>query len=120
MVSEDGHTEAMKQLCSCALLLFELTAVASGAPSAPSLRLTDRTPVTVRGTGFAAGERVSVVLSSMTRTTRVAHAGLGGRFVVRFARSFGRCSRYTLQAYGATGTRARLVSPIVVDCMQGT
>jgi hypothetical protein len=99
------------------LLLLGVVAAATAASSAPSLRLVDRTPVTVRGSGFVAGERVTVVLSSATRTSRVVHADAGGRFVLRFRSSLGRCSRYSLQAYGATGTRARLTARLSLDCM---
>jgi hypothetical protein len=107
----------MKQACLAVLLLLAVVASAAAASSSPSLRLVDRAPVTVRGSGFAAGERVTVVLSSVTRVSRAVHAGAGGGFVVRFPRSLGRCARYSLQAYGATGTRARLTARLSLDCM---
>jgi hypothetical protein len=106
----------VKQACLVVLLLMGL-GVPAAARSAPTLRLVDRTPVTVRGAGFAAGERVAVVLASSSRASRTVHADAGGMFVVRFRSSLGRCSSYTLQAYGATGTRARLSSGISPDCV---
>ncbi len=84
-----------------------------------SLRLVDRTPVIVRGSGFAAGEQVSVALSAGTRSVRRAQATEAGTFVVRFGLSLGRCARYSIQAVGSTGSRARLVSRIALACVSG-
>jgi hypothetical protein len=94
--------------------------VASGSFSArPALRLVDRTPVVVRGSGFDAGEQVSVALSAGTRSLRRAQATEAGTFVVRFGVSLGRCARYSVQAFGSAGNRARLFSRIALACVSG-
>jgi hypothetical protein len=94
------------------------TTVASGSFSGrPLLHLVDRTPVVVRGSGFEAGERVSVALSAGTRSIRRAQATEAGTFVVRFGVSLGRCTGYSLQAYGSAGSRARLLSRVALACI---
>jgi hypothetical protein len=99
--------------------------VASGSfADRPVLRLVDRAPVVVRGSGFDAGEQVSVALSAGTRSVRRAQATDTGAFLVRFGVSLGRCARYSVQAFGSTGSRARIVSRVALACVssgkQGT
>jgi hypothetical protein len=92
--------------------------LASGSFSArPVLRLVDRTPVVVRGSGFEAGEQVSVALSAGTRSVRRAQATEAGTFVVRYGVSLGRCARYSVQAFGSAGSRARLLSHLELACI---
>jgi hypothetical protein len=90
-------------------------ASASAQPTASkpaSLQLLDTTPVMVRGSGFEARERVSIVLlggddvESRVRTTTDA-----GVFRARFAESLGSCERLTVRAWGSRGSRARLLTP---------
>ncbi len=65
-----------------------------------------------RGTGFVAGERVTVTMSLGERRTRVvARAGRDGRFVVRAAAGPGRCGDVFVRAVGARGSRATLELP---------
>jgi hypothetical protein len=91
-------------------LLPLLAAPASaGIPSGPTLRLVDRTPVVVRGEGFAAKERVTLVLAADRRTSKRVYAGSAGSFVARFDRNLGRCNRFSLQAYGSEGSRVRML-----------
>jgi hypothetical protein len=68
-------------------------------------------PLTVRGTGFAGGERVRVTIRATTRTVaRSVRAGTGGAFTVRFPGvRIGRCGDAAITAVGARGDRARLV-----------
>jgi hypothetical protein len=84
-------------------------APAVGATAArPTLRLLDRTPVTVTGRGFEAQETVRVRLAAQGRTwTRRAMAGAMGTVRVRFTVSLGHCASFSLQAYGSAGSRAR-------------
>jgi hypothetical protein len=92
--------------------------VASGSFSdRGGLRLVDRSPVVVRGTGFEAAEQVSISLSAGTRSVRRAQATETGTFVVRFSVSLGRCARYSVQAFGSGGSRARLVSRVALACV---
>jgi hypothetical protein len=77
----------------------------------PSLRMVDRTPVIVSGRSFQPEEAVRLRLTTGGRTlTRRALTTASGTFSVRFAVSLGRCATFSLQAFGSTGTRARLFS----------
>ena len=68
----------------------------------------DLQPLTVRGVGFVAGERVSVLARAnggMYAKSKVANAA--GAFTVEFAVSFGACrGYYSLRAFGSRGSRA--------------
>lgn len=75
----------------------------------PTVRVVDRTPLVVRGSGFVAEERVTVVVAAGSRWTRRVAATARGTFVARFAVSLGRCARYSVQAFGSAGSRARLL-----------
>ena len=89
-------------------LLLVATASA-GISDKPSLRLVDRAPVVVRGEGFAANERVTLVLVADRKVSKKLQAGSAGQFVARFGRSLGFCTRFSLQAYGSNGSRARIL-----------
>ena len=100
------------------LPLVLANASSAGLSDRPTLRLIDRAPVVVRGVGFEASERVTVVLVADRRVSERLRAGAGGNFVARFNRSLGRCSRFSLQAYGSSGSRARLLpARFSIDCM---
>jgi hypothetical protein len=90
----------------------------AGISGGPTLRLVDRTPVVVRGEGFAAKERVTLVLVAERRMSKKLRAGSTGSFVARFDRDLGRCTRFSLQAYGSNGSRARMLpARISTDCL---
>ena len=91
------------------LPLVLASASAAGLSDRPTLGLIDRTPVVVRGEGFGARERVTVVLVADRRVSEKLRAGTGGNFVARFNQSLGRCTHFSLQAYGSSGSRARLL-----------
>jgi hypothetical protein len=59
---------------------------AGGGESRPALRVVATAPVTVAGTGFAAGERVRLTLRAgrARPSTRTVDAGRDGRFRARF------------------------------------
>ncbi len=101
----------MRTRAALALTAAAVPALAAhaGTPArSPGLRVVDRTPVTVRATGFAPGERVGVRLAARGRVwTRRGAAGETGSVTVRFRVSLGRCDRYTLQAFGSAGSRIR-------------
>jgi hypothetical protein len=103
----------MRTRAALALAAAAVPALAAhaGTPArSPGLRVVDRTPVTVRATGFAPGERVGVRLAARGRAwTRRSAAGEAGSLTIRFRVSLGRCDRYTLQAFGSAGSRARLL-----------
>lgn len=97
------------------------SASASGAAATrPTLRVVDRTPVVIRGVGFAPEERVTVVVAAGPRSSRRVSTNANGAFVARFKLVLGRCTRYSVQAFGSTGSRARLMpSRVTVDCISG-
>jgi hypothetical protein len=64
-------------------------------------------PAVVRGMRFKDGERVTVVLRTMRTWMRTATANDRGVVTVRFTVSLPDCGRYTLQAFGSKGSRAR-------------
>jgi hypothetical protein len=79
----------------------------SGQSGRAQLRLITPSPVTMRGTGFKAGEHVRVVgrLPGMA-TKRVTASPVGG-FTVRFTGSAGaRCTGFSVTATGDRGSRA--------------
>lgn len=84
------------------------------ASTKAKLKLTRGTPLTLRGTQFAPGERVRVVAVARTRITKRLNAGEGGAFVVRFPELWvDRCEGFSVFAVGARGSRASLKSPEV-------
>jgi hypothetical protein len=97
------------------------TASTSGAVVIrPTLRLADRTPVVIRGAGFAPHERVTVVVASGSRSSSRVSSNANGAFIARFKFALGRCARYSVQAFGSTGSRAHLMpSRVTIDCVPG-
>jgi hypothetical protein len=82
--------------------------VASTAPARPSpvLEVMTLRPVTVRGTGFHPGERLTVVLWLAGRNVRTVRAARRGSFVVRFQEYADLCAAYTLRVLSAQRVRA--------------
>jgi hypothetical protein len=94
------------------LLVALLAAVVSLPPHAPgstpeagtvraTLMITGTRPLSVLGSGFKAGERVRVSMSSARRQVT---AGRRGRFTLRF--SANGCNGATIVAVGSKGSRA--------------
>jgi len=77
----------------------------------PALAVTDTRPFEVRGSGFEPNERVQVLLTlngdQRWRSTVATSAGV---FRVEFRVSMGACSRFTMQAIGSKGSRARVLA----------
>jgi hypothetical protein len=100
---------------------FAPAAVAHHAAT-PSIGLLTKQPLTIRGVHFKAQERVRVRVAARGRAfSRTATATLAGGFTVRFRLSLGRCDRFSVQAFGSEGSRARvqprMPSP---DCSEGS
>jgi hypothetical protein len=91
---------------SLALVAFP----AASAATSPKLSVTDRSPFTVRGHGFAPQERVRVVVTAAGEgTTRWSTSGPGGGLTVQFPTvKLGSCPAYAVRAFGAKGSRATL------------
>jgi hypothetical protein len=108
-----------------ALFVFGIVGVASAGPNEPAgkraqLQMTDLQPLTVRGIGFVAGERVAVVAAARGGAyskTKVANAA--GVFSVTFPLSAGVCrGYYSVRAFGSRGSRAFALTRLPqLDCM---
>jgi hypothetical protein len=96
--------------------VFALVADAGAAAAAlPALRVLDLTPVSVRGTHFASGERVVVTLRAGTaKRVRTVRVTTRGAFTVGFGTlaEQDRCSgSVAVTAVGARGDRASYKLP---------
>jgi hypothetical protein len=96
-------------LLAAAALLAPAATGAQGTLSAKLQVLRER-PALVRGEGFQPGERVTVVLVADERSMRSANANDRGVVTIRFAVALPHCARYSLQAFGSRGSRARSVA----------
>lgn len=78
--------------------------------SSPTLRVTDRSPFTVKGAGFAEREHVRVVVSADgNSTSKWVTAGPGGGLSVQLPGvKLGKCPAYVVRAFGAEGSRAAI------------
>jgi hypothetical protein len=96
----------------CSLAAAASVAAASGSDTSrrASLHVLDMQPLVVRGTGFEPNERVRLMLSvAEGQRWRATKAGAEGRFTMRFDASIGGCGRFSVQAFGSRGSRARLL-----------
>jgi hypothetical protein len=97
----------MKVLAAAAAAALVLGAAASAATRPPTLRVVDAAPLTVAGTGFAARERVRIVLGSHV-VARVV-ASRAGRFTATAPGvAYDRCLGTGLSAVGTSGDRATI------------
>jgi hypothetical protein len=96
------------------LILFLVLALVAfpgaSAATGPRLSVTDRSPFTVHGFGFAPRERVRVVvMATGDAATRWSTSGPGGKLAVQFpAVRLGSCAAYVVRASGAKGSHATL------------
>jgi hypothetical protein len=95
----------------CALLAVAVACLVLAVPAVaarPRLAIVRASPVTVRGTGFVARERVRLTLRTATRTVvRSTRANASGAFTVSFAgMRLGPCG--AIAAAGSRGDRASL------------
>jgi len=107
-------------LAGLAAALLAATGAFAGVAPKPRLALVRSQPLTVRGHGFHAHERVRVVLRQASRA-RVVHrvrAGRRGRFTTTFGGvTLGRCGGFSVTATGRAGSRATLKRPPLPACM---
>ena len=84
----------------------------------PQLRLVDKRPVTVQGSGFKPLERVTLVASAQGSSwERRLAATAAGRFFVSFrSRSIDGCASYEITARGSRGSRTALRSLDLKEC----
>jgi hypothetical protein len=97
------------------LIAVFVTATAQARPSGPALRILKLAPPTVRGSGFQAGERVRVILSTARAgSVRAGTASPAGRFTVAFPVliAIEPChGTLVVSATGSLGSRAILRRP---------
>lgn len=99
-----------------------LLAVSTATPAPPRqavIALESERPAVVSGRRFAPRESVSVTLSAGRAWTRQARADASGRLRVHFGVGIPRCTRYTIRAWGSTGTRASFMARVMLDCERG-
>jgi hypothetical protein len=100
-------------------LLLGLAGVACGSAGAgsssdqdasrarPALSIVSLDPLTVRGKGFVARERVKLLVGATAPKTRSARADARGRFTANLGiKAAGRCASVAVQAIGSRGSRA--------------
>jgi hypothetical protein len=115
-----GHNpDAMWKLAGlAATAVFALASLPTSAGQSATVRLQDRTPVTVAGAGFDRGERVRVTLTIDTSTRTTTRAGRRGTFRVVFAGATAtRCDMIRVVAIGGEGSRAVLKILPAPACM---
>jgi hypothetical protein len=106
----------MRWLAMVALVVALVPAATAGRPPDADLRIVDWTPLTVRGTGFAPGERVLITLRTgrPRAVSRAARAGRAGTFRAAFGLFVAvEPCRGTLvvTATGSRGSRASVKRP---------
>jgi hypothetical protein len=88
-------------------LFFGLLSTAGATTRAAHLTVPSRSPVAVRGTGFHAGERVTVTVSAKSVRKKAVTATRLGAFRATFRGfSIGYCDPYTVRAKGNRGSSA--------------
>jgi hypothetical protein len=100
---------------AAASLLAVVAAAGAGAgmtadQRSPALRVVDRQPLVLRGTGFRPSEQVRLTVSAgEDSATRRLRAGARGAFSTSFARmALHRCDDLFASAVGESGSRAKL------------
>jgi hypothetical protein len=99
--------------------MIAITSLTVAAPAAPrqarvALRIVDTSPLTVRGTGWHARERVRVKVAAEATTTRTVQTTLAGAFTTAFPTvTVQRCGDPVwITAIGASGARATVKLPV--------
>ncbi len=97
----------MAALVSSLVVLVAVPAALGGDDARrPTLKIVDLSPVTVLGTGFRPGERVTLLVGSPRPLSKSVKAGRRGVFTARFTLRAGHGEAVVVQAIGARGSRA--------------
>jgi hypothetical protein len=107
------HTSvAMRCPSLVAVLLVALVATpGGGAQSKPTVTVTRVLPVTIKGSGFVAGERVKILVRVPVVYRKTVTAGRRGRFTAIFRIPSGKCIKIRVVATGNKGSRASTTVP---------
>ena len=98
--------------------MIAAVALAGGGAATPRLRAVDLDPLTLRGSGFRANERVRLLVAAPpVLKSRLVRAGARGTFRAAFAVKVGRCDSVVVQAIGLRGSRATFQHD-TLDCAQ--
>jgi hypothetical protein len=92
-----------------AIVALVVPAGLATAAAKPTLHATSIAPLTIRGTGFKAGETVGAILTrNRARFVHVIRAGARGSFTARFPLvAVEPCRTLTVRAVGSKGSTAR-------------
>lgn len=108
---------------ACLLGMLAAAIFVTGAPAAPqlatkaTLKVVKLKPLTIRGTGFKSGERVTFKLSSGLTGSARATATAAGAVTVAFPKAkVTACTSYAVRAVGASGTHATLKPVLKTSC----
>ena len=88
------------------LAALTVAPLAMGHSERTRIHAVDLSPMTVRGSGFVAGERVRVTVSAKVSSAKSVSATASGGWRVAFARSLDGCQSYAIRAVGNRGSRA--------------
>lgn len=105
--------------CVGVLVLGVPSATGAETLARPSLVLVGESPLVLRGSGFKANERVTVFVQAGKKWTRRAEATSSGSFAMRFPEAVSACAGVSAQAFGARGSRARLLPLARRACWPG-
>ena len=100
----------LRRAAVIAIVLCALATASANAGTSPSLRLLDRSPLTVRGDHFTPRERVRVTATADGKVTRVAmRVSASGTFrAVLETVTVDRCSLVRVVAVGGSGRHAQI------------
>jgi hypothetical protein len=103
-------TRALILVSLLVAVVAPLSPAASSSPQ-PTLRMLDKAPLVLRGTGFKRAERVKVsVVTEPVKLVRTTRASRSGTFVVRFDTFVDAChGARAATAIGMRGSKAAIV-----------
>jgi hypothetical protein len=107
----------MRILLAAAAIVLLCVGTAGAQTARARVWLSSMQPLVVRGSGFAGGERVHVVVLAGGRFERTVTASADGGLAVRFPdATVDRCTGYSVRAVGNQGSRASLLPKIQPAC----
>ena len=103
-----------------ALLVALVPTVAFATQAQSRIRVADRNPLVIRGSGFAPGERIRVTVSGPRRLAKTVTAARTGAFLVSWVLAAGEkesCAALAVRAVGTRGSVAAVKVP-GIECPQ--
>src|SRR6266498_1017255 len=101
----------MRRISAYIAAALVIAAPAAAASARAKLKITDATPMTIRGTAFHRHERVRITVQQPKAiSTRRVRATVAGTFVASFPNvKVRRCQAWSVTAVGSRGSHATLV-----------